>query len=134
MATRKPTSQSLHDRVIEERAKAWRTDDRVDKEKVYINPGQTKGAHYTVDGGEVYPDLIVGLKDGAWVVEEVETADSVNDAELVQWTKFAQIGVSFNLLVPQESAGRARSLVQNLAAVAVRTYSVAGTSITFNKN
>ena len=136
MATRSSSTQSLHDKVIAERESAWRSDSRVNQ--IYTNPGQTKGANYTVDGREVYPDLIVHLKDDKgerWIIEEVETADSVNESELEQWRTFAQIEVAaFNLLVPQESAGRARSLVQNLDMVAIRTYSATGTSITFNEN
>ncbi len=134
MASRRPNTQSLHDNVVSQRESAWRADSRVDK--LYTNPGQYKGANYTVSGRKVYPDLIVHLKnDNLWIIEEVETADSVNEGELEQWQTFAQIDVyGFNLLVPTEVAEKARSLVRNLSDVAVKTYSVKGDVIEFYKN
>lgn len=134
MTTRTTSAQTLHDKVIAQRETAWRNDSRVDT--LYTNPGQTKGAHYTVKGRKVYPDLIVHLTDkNQWVIEEVETADSVNESELQQWKTYAQIDASgFNLIVPTEAAEKARSLVRNLKTVAIKTYSVRGNKIEFHKN
>ena len=133
MADRNIISQATHDEVIAKRAALWRADKRAIK--VFENPGSHKGASYTVDGVAVYPDLIVGLDDGNWIIEEVETSDSVTTAELKQWQTYTKIGVyAFNLLVPSSAAEHARSLTSADPKISVRTYSVSGSSVTFNRN
>lgn len=133
MASRNVTNQSVHDQVLAHRAAAWRADKRA--VEVYENPGSKKNASYKVNGVAVYPDIIVGLNDGRWIVEEVETADSVTADEARQWTTFSQLPVdAVNVLVPVGSEDRAKSLTKSLARVAVRSYAVAGQQVSFQRN
>jgi len=123
-------SQSFHDQVIAERAKAWSQEPGF--LMVHTNPGQEKNASYTVDGEQVYPDLIIEHRDHGWFIEEVETEDSVNERELQQWLKFARLGRPLNLIVPVTSESTARRLIGDAHGVWVRTYTVVGRTVQFN--
>jgi hypothetical protein len=97
-------NQTIHDSIVQ--AAAERLD--ATKYTVYINPGQQKN---TAVGSE-YPDIVVTPK-GSNVVQfiiEVETADSVNENEAVQWKTYSQLGGTFYILVPHGSLQAARSI------------------------
>jgi hypothetical protein len=130
MATKASVKQSLHDKVVHEREKAWRADDRV--LTVYMNPGQERNASYPVDGEELYPDLIVEHRDYGWFIEEVETEESVDEHELIRWLKFARADLELNLVVPERSLSKAQALIGDTPNIYLRTYSVSGQDVTFS--
>lgn len=94
MANRNSTSQSEHDTVIQT---AYNNLDKINH-KVYINPNQQRNTN--INGH--YPDIIITPANDNTVkfTIEVETADSINNAEVPQWRNYSQLGGTFYLLVP----------------------------------
>lgn len=97
MDNRSWNSQGEHDRVIQA---AYNNLDKVNH-TVYINPNQQKNTSIN----NSYPDIIITPKNDNTVkfVIEVETVDSINNAEANQWKTYSQLGGTFYLLVPQQS-------------------------------
>lgn len=96
MANRIVSSQTLHDKVINE-AKNYLNQKDYD---IYLNPNGFKNAGI----GNNYPDIILtkkGTQNVAFIIE-VETSDSITLNEATnQWKKYAsEITASFYLLVP----------------------------------
>lgn len=96
MALRSAGTQSVHDGVIQVVAAAQT------KHDAYTNPGQQHNCSVQVGRETVYPDLIL-CRPGTMTVDfliEVETEDSVSEAEASQWATYARGPGSFWLLVP----------------------------------
>lgn len=104
MAIRNYISQIEHDSVIEA---AYNNLDKIDH-RVYTNPNQQKNTN--INGH--YPDIIITLANDNTVkfTIEVETTDSVTNAEVHQWRTYSQLGGTFYLLVPFSSKARAELL------------------------
>ena len=104
MAFRNYISQNEHDSVIQA---AYNNLDKLNH-KVYTNPNQQK---ITSINGH-YPDLIITPANDNTVkfTIEVETSDSVNNAEVHQWRTYSQLGGTFYLLVPFASKALAELL------------------------
>jgi hypothetical protein len=104
MAIRNYISQNEHDSVIQS---AYNNLDKLNH-RVYTNPNQQKNT--SINGH--YPDLIITLANDNTVkfVIEVETTDSVNNAEVHQWRTYSQLGGIFYLLVPFTSKALAELL------------------------
>ena len=94
MAFRQHLAQNEHDSVIQA---AHNNLDKINH-RVYTNPNQQKNTN--INGH--YPDLIITPINDNTVkfTIEVETADSVNNAEVHQWRTYSQLGGTFYLLVP----------------------------------
>lgn len=97
MAFRQHLAQNEHDSVIQA---AHNNLDKINH-RVYTNPNQQKNTN--INGH--YPDLIITPINDNTVkfTIEVETADSVNNAEVHQWRTYSQLGGTFYLLVPYAS-------------------------------
>ncbi|MBK7390011.1 MAG: hypothetical protein IPI23_13360 [Bacteroidetes bacterium] len=90
--------------------------------RVYTNPNQQKNT--SVKGH--YPDLIITPVNDNTVkfTIEVETGDSVNNAEVNQWRTYSKLG-TFYLLVPFASKTMAELLCrQNGIKVRFGTYRI----------
>lgn len=121
MASRQFLGQSEHDAVIQA---AFNNLDKTNH-RVYTNPNQQKNTH--INGQ--YPDIIITPVNENTVkfVIEVETADSVNTNEAVQWRTYSQLGGTFYLLVPLQSKTLAQLICrQNNIKARFGTYSVQG--------
>jgi hypothetical protein len=106
MKNRPASSLSIHDRVIQVVAAAQTSHD------TYQNPNQQKNVSVKIDGQDVYPDLVL-CKPGTMTVAhliEVETAESVTDAEAEQWGQYARGPGQFWLLVPGERLATAQAI------------------------
>ena len=106
MRNRFPSSESLHDRVIGVVGQAQT------KHDVFTNPGHSHNWSVKIDGEDVYPDLIL-CKKGSKVIEhliEVETEESVTDAESSQWAQYARGPGKFWLMVPSKKLSTAQSI------------------------
>jgi len=117
MAIRNYITQNEHDAVIKA---AYDNLDKVNH-NVYINPNQQKNT--SVNGH--YPDIIITAVNDNTVkfTIEVETADSVNSAEVHQWRTYSQLGGTFYLLVPFASKSVAEILCrQNSIKARLGTY------------
>jgi hypothetical protein len=121
MASRNFLRQNEHDEVIQA---AFNNLDKVNH-RVYINPNQQKNTH--INGQ--YPDIIItpSKENTVNFIIEVETADSVNSNEALQWRKYSQLGGTFYLLVPLQSKTLAELICrQNNIKARFGTYSVQG--------
>jgi len=139
MATRRLT-QSVHDLVV---AASAGTYSEMEKQgnKVSTNPNGQKNQRV---GDDSYPDVIVWQPDiakptsgKAIVIEEIETEDSVTEAESKQWKEFGEIGISvFRLIVPLLKAPEALRIVQSkkINVSEIWSYEVKDDGrVTFNK-
>jgi len=97
MAIRNYISQNEHDSVIQA---AYNNLDKLNH-RVYTNPNQQRNTGIN----EHYPDLIITSVNDNIVkfTIEVETSNSVNNAEVNQWRTYSQLGGTFYLLVPYAS-------------------------------
>ena len=119
MAIRNYISQNEHDNVIQA---AYNNLDKLNH-RVYTNPNQQKNT--SVKGH--YPDLIITPVNDNTVkfTIEVETGDSVNNAEVNQWRTYSKLGGTFYLLVPFASKTMAELLCrQNGIKVRFGTYRI----------
>jgi hypothetical protein len=134
MAKRPLQAQMEHDSVIADRAGLWEGDNRCSK--TWTNPDGEQNASYELNGKKLYPDIIVKLEDQNGikiVLEEVETADSVNQSEVQQWKDYAVLKKGFfNLLVPADEITEAKKLAKGLA-VSLVGYSKTAGGYTFTK-
>ncbi len=142
MATRSDESQARHDRAVELIARerfdgvGWR---------VHTNPGDERNSGVPVDperrgrtgvlhvpdpreapaeGEVLYPDIVCEnvLTLEPTVIAEVETEETVNEAEQAQWEKLAALGPTLHVYVPESHADEARSLLSGRSGVLLRTY------------
>lgn len=119
MANRNYISQNEHDNVIQT---AYNNLDKINH-KVYINPNQQKNT--SINGN--YPDIIITPLNDNTVkfIIEVETAESINNAEVHQWKTYSQLSGTFYLLVPFSSKNLAEMLCrQNGIKVRFGTYRI----------
>ena len=119
MAIRQYLAQNEHDSVIQA---AYNNLDKINH-RVYTNPNQQKNTN--ING--YYPDLIITPINDNTVkfTIEVETADSVNNAEVHQWRTYSQLGGTFYLLVPYASKNLAELLCrQNKIKARFGTYRI----------
>lgn len=106
MAFRSGVRQSAHDRVIQVVAAAQT------KHDAYTNPGPQHNCSVRIGLETVYPDLVL-CKPGTMSVDfliEVETEDSMTEAEASQWATYARGPGSFWLLVPSSELLAAQTL------------------------
>jgi hypothetical protein len=109
--------------------------------KVSVNPG---GEHNFYMGGKDnprYPDVVVwrprspGADGGAVeIIEEIETAECVNDDEAEQWVDYGNMfSGTFFLIVPKGTERRALSIIQKKRARVsqIYTYTLSGESVSF---
>ena len=90
----------------------WRT---ITHGKMGVRKGETT----------VYPDLVVlDESDSIIMIGEVETASSVDAAEVAQWKVYGAMAQPFYLYVPEGQEGTTRSLAVNARVTGIRAYSV----------
>ena len=90
----------------------WRTYTKVQK-------GLTDG------NTTVFPDLVVlDESDSIIMIGEVETASSVDAAEVAQRKVYGAMAQQFYLYVPEGQEGTTRSLAVNARVTGIRAYSV----------
>jgi hypothetical protein len=141
MAPRKAANQAEHDRVVE----AWaRTLARRYSSDIQIstNPGNQKGDRVGPDNDPRYPDVLVwraessaGRDGTAELVVEVETADSIDEHEIAEWSAYAKLPALFFLVVP---TGMEEETIRLLKKRAVRvsqlwSYQLVGEEVIFRQ-
>jgi|ERR1035441_3451737 hypothetical protein len=114
-------SQPEHDQVV--KASAGTYGQLIQQGyRVATNPGSEKNQQV---GSGNYPDVIVWKPNPppnqtsgtAVIIEEIETEESVTAAEVEEWKRYGQLGVSkFILIVPVTKARDALALVQQAGA------------------
>jgi hypothetical protein len=105
-------NQLEHDQVIMASAltyERW-------KEKGYLVSTNPDGHQNHNIGNGIFPDLVVWKPDGEFgqtvIIEEVETADTINDRKAKEWKKLQRWHASFFLIVPRECVILAREVVK----------------------
>ena len=134
-------SQSEHDAVVRASAETY-TQLVQQGYRVAINPGSQQNQHV---GGRNYPDVIVWKPNPppnqssgtAVIIEEIETDESVNSVEAMQWSTYGALGVGkFLLIVPLSKVRDALSLVQAYRAGVseIWSYEIRGGRYFFSKH
>jgi hypothetical protein len=86
------------------------------KEKGYLVSTNPDGHQNHNIGNGIFPDVVVWKPDGEFgqtvIIEEVETADTINDRKAKEWKKFQRWHASFFLIVPRECVVLAREVVK----------------------
>jgi hypothetical protein len=114
---RSEEKQREHDLIIHTSFKTW--EDRGDV-NVYQNPGDE---HNFSVAGVYYPDIVVLDKtNNLYLIEEVETEDTVTEEEAKEWKNFANFGVLLNLIVPEEKLEEAKQLSKDITNIRIQTY------------
>ena len=117
MGVRTAEKQREHDLVASTSFKTWV--DRIDV-KAYANPGDE---HNFSVAGTYYPDIVVtDLSNGLYLIEEVETDDTITEEESKEWHDFAGFGVLLNLIVPEEKLEEAKKLTADITNIRIQTY------------
>lgn len=104
-----PESQKKHDQVIADLALTVR-DGLRDGRSVATNPDGQQNWPLPTRSGPVYPDVLVLRGREVTDVYEVETEDSVVEAETAQWDTYASAGKPFYLCVPRNLIGEAKRI------------------------
>jgi len=106
MAIRIPALQATHDQVISALAMEYENDGHV----VATNPGNTN--QHKLSGK--FPDVIVVISGKGCGVFEVETACSITNTEAKgQWTEYAKAFDGWYLVVPEDNAQDAETLLSD---------------------
>ena len=132
--------QSEHDKVV--RASANTYGKKIAEGcQVGINPGSEHNVYLGGEGNPRYPDVVVwrprspGASSGtAEIIEEIETADSVTEAEADQWVDYgALFSGRFFLVVPAGWERHALSIVRKKGARVsqIWSYAMSGQNISF---
>jgi hypothetical protein len=131
MAQRSRDSQLNHDRwvaVIAREHFAFPNDFQPNWEAI-TNPGEERNIGIVLkDRSIACPDIVVrdrlagpGTND-AMLIAEIETEDTVNDAEAEQWRQFGSSDCNFYLYVPRGSGKKALKLLESTRARGVYEY------------
>ncbi len=122
MAIRTTLDRSEHDRIVSASAATY-GELQSKGYKVSINPGGEKNQFVGLESNPRYPDVVVWMPDSfgstkgkAAIVEEIETADSVNDLEAEQWKDYGSLGIKFLLVVPKGYCEEALRLISKYGA------------------
>jgi hypothetical protein len=142
MATRTLLGESEHDMVV--RASAATYGELEGKGyKVSINPGGEKNTYVGSILCPCYPDVVVWKPDSigstvgtATIIEEIETAGSVNEVEAEQWLDYGKLGAKFILIVPNGYCAEALRLVseRNINVSELWYYWFKDGNVMFNKH
>ena len=96
------TTQLEHDQVVLASADTYNNY----RDKGYIISANLTGKECHDIGQGIYPDLVVWRTGGEYgrtlIIEEVETAESINFREAKQWKKYANLNYTFYLIVPED--------------------------------
>jgi hypothetical protein len=141
MAQRTQSSQSEHDRVVE----AWAqiASRRFAKDaQVSTNPGNQRRAQLGFADELRFPDVLVWRSDSAdgrdgtaELVAEVETVDSLDDEEALEWAAYGRVPAPFHLVVPVGAEEEAIRLVRKKAARVSQlwSYQLVGGEVIFSQ-
>lgn len=104
--TRNLMSQSLHDAVVQAVAKSSTG------HIAHQNPGREHNYAIQIGAKTLYPDVVlIGINSNKIeFLVEVETSDSVTEAESAQWAWYAKGPGGLCLLVPTESLAAAQAI------------------------
>jgi hypothetical protein len=127
MVTRSEEKQREHDLIVNTSYKTWI--DRGDV-KAFANPGED---HNFAVAGIYYPDIVVLDKNNnLYLIEEVETEETVIQEEVEEWKQFSSFGVLLNLIVPEEKREEALKLISGISNIRVQTYTFKNGQLEFH--
>jgi hypothetical protein len=124
---RSEEKQREHDFIINSSFKSWVERGDVN---VYQNPGEE---HNFSVAGIYYPDIVVLNKaNNLYLIEQVETSETVTEEEAKEWRNFAGFGVLLNLIVPEEKLEEAKKLSKDIANIRIQTYTFKNGTLEFH--
>jgi len=132
--------QSEHDKVV--RASAGTYHSKVAEGcRVSVNPDGEHNFYLGPENNPIYPDVVVwkpsspGANGGnVEIIEEIETAESVNETEADQWAEYgARFGGTFFLIVPSGSERQALTIIRRrrIRVSQIYTYALSGQNVSF---
>ncbi|MCX7698001.1 MAG: hypothetical protein N2114_00845 [Candidatus Goldbacteria bacterium] len=129
MSSRTPQNQRLHDTLIETLKSVYLN--KKDADEVFINPGDAKNTN--VKG--LYPDVIVKSRSKGVIIFEIETEDTINEAETLQWKQFFEAFGSFYLLIPDYTEQNTKNLLikSGLTKISMVTYKWVENKLVFSQ-
>jgi len=132
--------QSEHDRVVEASSNTYGSK-LAEGRRVSVNPGSQHNFYMGDEKHPRYPDVVVwkpryqGASGGnVEIIEEVETAESVTEAEADQWVDYGSFFPgTFFLIVPKGWERRALAIIrQRRARVSqIFSYLLSGQNVSF---
>lgn len=128
-------TQDEHDQVVLASAATYENL----KAKGYIVSVNPDGVQNHDIGGDNYPDVVVWKSDSSdfghtIIIEEIETSESVNDKEALEWKKFSKVGAQFFLVVPKDLVAQAQELIKRhrISVDQVEAYWMDGDQVRFD--
>lgn len=119
-----PEEQAIHDKVLEDSAKSYLK--VTTPQNIKINPGGSK--NFDIDGK--YPDVIVTLRTGEIIIEQIETESTVNYGSLERWRELSNLGYELRIIVPLNMIDTAKSLAGEITMpVNIQAYEVIGDQV-----
>ncbi len=127
MSKRSEEKQREHDLIVRTSYKTWVERGDV---RAYQNPGDE---HNFSVAGSYFPDVVVmDLNNNLYLVEEVETEETVTSEELEEWKHFAGFGVLLNLIVPEGKKDEALRLIDGISNIRLQTYTFKNGQLEFH--
>lgn len=122
----KSTEQEKHDMAAQ--MIKQRVFEGAEEYDAFLNIGEEKGVSAgVVEGEELYPDIVGLSKDTKKpvIIGEVETEESVSESQVDRWKKYASLGLTFCLYVPEPVAEKAANLIaSNDIKAKLRSYKI----------
>jgi hypothetical protein len=119
MASRNSINQSDHDKAVRLLAVRWADPSRYN---ISVNPNGQKNFFV---GPTNYPVVAWTVQGGrnvaVWIVE-VETSDSVDEAEARQWLRYSATGVPLSLAVPVGSGSTALEISRRVGVSVAKVF------------
>lgn len=118
-----PEEQNLHDRVVLDSAASYLKVTTKENIKTNISTNQENA----IDGK--YPDVIVKMPAGEYIIEEVEIESTINDQRVAYWQELASLGHELRLIVPMTKLETAKKLSRMIANINIQAYDASGENI-----
>lgn len=121
-------TQKEHDLVILASA---RTYESYKQNGYQVSVNLTGHENHDIGKGN-FPDLVVWKEGGEngtnYIIEEVETAETVNEQEVAEWIRYAGSCQVFYLIVPKDSMEAAKELVNkfHIRVTMIQGYTIGG--------
>lgn len=132
MRFRKRAEQDFHDQVVQHITlmRFGFPDAEHPHWQTYTNHPERSMPVYDHEGNVHYPDIVVvdTSINEAKLIGEVETSDTVNKEESMQWSDYSRLGHLY-LYVPQGYSSLAKSLANNITIAGFRQFYVSNGTI-----
>lgn len=110
--------QQVREKVLKDSASSYLK--MTSRENILTN---TLGSHEH-EVNSLYPSIIVKLRTGELILEEIETESTVNSSQLEKWRNLAALGHQFKLIVPFSKLQNAKDLTTVIPNITLQAYEI----------